>query len=308
MNREILGIDHGNRQMKTANTAFLSTVMRKDVKPSNLSQILEFEGKYYAIGGSKEEVDTKVDKTVDDDYYFLTLAALATELKARGMSQAAVRLATGLPPRWYSSQMKSFRKYIGRERELNFRYQGEAFNVHLEGVSVYMQGFAAITDILAETEGKSCLLVDIGGGTVDGVPIENMRPSGAQPIIDNNGTIKCISSVNEVLMAEFGDKAKPYIIEQIMQTGKYAGDEAYLQVIRRELGRYTEYIYNLIKKHGYNLHLEKIIFMGGGASIMKNFGNNEGKDVICIPDIHANARGYEETLKSIWKARQNMAG
>lgn len=217
-------------------------------------------------------------------------------------------MATGLPPRWYESQMKAFRKYLGRERELSFRYQGEEFNIFLEGVSVYMQGFAAITDILAETQGKSCLLVDIGGGTVDGVPIENMRPSGAQPIIDNKGTIKCISNVNEALMAEFGEKAKPYIIETIMRTGTYAGDETYLRVIRRELNKYTEYIYNLIKKHGYNLHLEKIIFMGGGASIMQNFGDNEGKDVICIPDIHANARGYEETLKSIWKARQNMAG
>ena len=161
MDREILGIDHGNRQMKTANTAFLSTVTQNKVKTSNLSQILEFKGKYYSIGGSREDVDTKVDKTVDDDYYILTLASLAAELKARGKNQAAVRLATGLPPRWYESQMKAFRKYLGRERELCFRYQGEEFNVYLEGVSVYMQGFAAITDILAETQGKSCLLVDI---------------------------------------------------------------------------------------------------------------------------------------------------
>ncbi len=32
MDREILGIDHGNRQMKTANTAFLSTVTQNKVK------------------------------------------------------------------------------------------------------------------------------------------------------------------------------------------------------------------------------------------------------------------------------------
>ena len=62
MDREILGIDHGNRQMKTANTAFLSTVTQNKVKTSNLSQILEFKGKYYSIGGSREDVDTKVDR------------------------------------------------------------------------------------------------------------------------------------------------------------------------------------------------------------------------------------------------------
>ena len=62
MDREILGIDHGNRQMKTANTTFLSTVTQNKVKPSNLNQILEFKGKYYSIGGSREDVDTKVDK------------------------------------------------------------------------------------------------------------------------------------------------------------------------------------------------------------------------------------------------------
>lgn len=307
MGREIIGIDHGNRQMKTRNTVFLSTVTPQKVKPSNLSQILEFKGNYYSIGGSREEVNYKIDKTVDDDYYLLTLASLATELKARGLDQASVKMGTGLPPRWYESQMRAFRKYLGREKEIRFRYQGENFNVHLEGISVYMQGFAAIADILAQTEGKSCLLVDIGGGTVDGVPIENMRPSGATPIIDNYGTIKCITRVNEVLMAELGDKAKPYIIEQVMRTGTYLGAESFLQVIRRELTIYTEYIYNLIRKHGYNLSLEKIIFIGGGASIMQNFGYNEDKDIICIPDIHANAKGYEDTMESILKAKQSVA-
>ena len=124
MDREILGIDHGNRQMKTANTAFLSTVTQNKVKPSNLNQILEFKGKYYSIGGSREDVDTKVDKTVDDDYYILTLASLAAELKARGKNQAAVRLATGLPPRWYESQMKAFRKYLGRGKGVIFSLSG----------------------------------------------------------------------------------------------------------------------------------------------------------------------------------------
>ena len=105
-----------------------------------------------------------------------SLASLAAELKARGKNQAAVRLATGLPPRWYESQMKAFRKYLGRERELCFRYQGRSSMSIWKVLAYICEGFAAITDILAETQGKSCLLVDIGGGTVDGFRLRTCGP------------------------------------------------------------------------------------------------------------------------------------
>ena len=47
-----------------------------------------------------------------------------------------------------------------------------------------------------------------------------------------------------------------------------------------------------------------IVALGGGSSIVEHFGANEGKDVQFVTDIHANARGCEEAVKSIIRAKQ----
>ena len=52
-----------------------------------------------------------------------------------------------------------------------------------------------------------------------------------------------------------------------------------------------------------NLKTTPIIFVGGGAVVMKNFSNYDAKNISYILDIKANARGYEQLatmgLKSV---------
>ena len=44
---------------------------------------VEYEGKFYEIGSTHKEY--QMDKVWDEDYYILTFAALAKELKGRGL-------------------------------------------------------------------------------------------------------------------------------------------------------------------------------------------------------------------------------
>ena len=193
MDRQIVGIDHGNRNIKTGNTIFLNNINELSTKPDDLSRVLEYKDRFFEIGGVPEEKKPLRDKTLTDDYYFLTLAAIAQEFRKRGIRQTGneimVRLAVGLPPRWYQEQMKSFREYLSREKEITFRYQNIPHKLRLEGTRVYMQGFAAITDILDKCTGTT-LLVDIGGGTMDTVEIVNKVPDRKRTLIDNYATIK----------------------------------------------------------------------------------------------------------------------
>ena len=41
------------------------------------------------------------------------------------------------------------------------------------------------------------------------------------------------------------------------------------------------------------MDLTQIIFVGGGAGVMKRFGGLEQKNIQYIEDVKANARGYE---------------
>lgn len=113
----ILGVDHGYGNMKTAHRVFSSSVEKNPQFGTNL---LEYKGEIYNIGGSHKEF--KVEKIGDDDYYLLTLAALAEELYFRGKAEAVVYLAAGLPLYWVKEQKEEFQKYLLREEKVRFTY------------------------------------------------------------------------------------------------------------------------------------------------------------------------------------------
>ena len=70
-----IGIDHGWSNMKTVHEIFTSGVKEITTEPALFSNVLEYKGKYFKIGGSRLEV--KKNKVSDDNYYLLTLAAVA---------------------------------------------------------------------------------------------------------------------------------------------------------------------------------------------------------------------------------------
>lgn len=81
---EVIGIDHGWSMMKTVTQVFVTGVKEITTTPALFGDVLEYEGKFYKVGTVRQEVkDTKVE---DDSFYLLTLAAVAKELKKRGLS------------------------------------------------------------------------------------------------------------------------------------------------------------------------------------------------------------------------------
>lgn len=86
-----IGIDHGYGNIKTAHHIFESGVIERERASELAGMTVEFEGKFYEIGSTHKEY--QMDKVWDEDYYILTLAALAKELKGRGLCNASVILA-----------------------------------------------------------------------------------------------------------------------------------------------------------------------------------------------------------------------
>ena len=71
----VIGIDHGYGNMKTATRCFPSGVARYDKEPIFQNNLLVYNGMYYQIG--EEQKEFCAEKTQDEDYYVLTLAAIA---------------------------------------------------------------------------------------------------------------------------------------------------------------------------------------------------------------------------------------
>lgn len=90
---EVIGIDHGWSMMKTISQVFVTGVKEITTTPALFGDVLEYEGKFYKVGTVRQEVkDTKVE---DDSFYLLTLAAVAKELKRRGLAEAKVWIWAG---------------------------------------------------------------------------------------------------------------------------------------------------------------------------------------------------------------------
>lgn len=74
----VIGIDHGYGNMKTATRCFPSGVARYDKEPIFQNNLLVYNDMYYQIG--EEHKEFCAEKTQDEDYYVLTLAAIASNI------------------------------------------------------------------------------------------------------------------------------------------------------------------------------------------------------------------------------------
>ena len=111
---EIVGLDHGYAAMNTAHFVFPSGVVDYgEQEPYTLQKTLFYQGKYYVCGSGRQPLLR--DKTVNDNYYLLTLAALAKEVRYRmDKREAEVVLAAGLPLASFGRER--FNRYLLRKK------------------------------------------------------------------------------------------------------------------------------------------------------------------------------------------------
>ena len=99
------------RQIKTRHFSFPAGISLYSSEPYTLQNTLEFEGKFYVCGTGRQPILR--DKTENDNYYLLTLAAIAKEIRQRGAkAECSVCIAAGLPLASFGREKKAFRDYL----------------------------------------------------------------------------------------------------------------------------------------------------------------------------------------------------
>ena len=191
---EVIGIDHGWSMMKTISQVFVTGVKEITTTPALFGDVLEYEGKFYKVGTVRQEVkDTKVE---DDSFYLLTLAAVAKELKRRGLAEAKVFLAVGLPLTRFGAEKNDFIKYLTKNKCVSFKYEKESYHIEIDDVAVFPQCYASVMDKIPAMA-KKTLIVDIGSWTIDIMPVINKSPDESKCVTIPKGLITCMRSINE---------------------------------------------------------------------------------------------------------------
>ena len=293
-NPVVIGLDHGFGNVKTSHSCFRTGVTAHEKEPTFKSDLLIYEGRYYTIG--EEHKEFAPDKAQDQDYYLLTLAAIARELRFRGMTAARVYLAAGLPLTWVSEQRESFKAYLLQKASAEFTYRDITYRVEFAGADIYPQGFAAIADRITEFRGVT-MLCDIGNGTMNVMLIRNGRPIPNQCYTEKYGVQQCVFSVREKLMKRFGTTVDDGIIEDVLRFGNADIAEKYLAAIQECAHEYAEGIMKRLREHEYNPDLMRLYVMGGGCCLIRHFVSYDAARVTINDDICATAKGYERLAR-----------
>lgn len=303
-NMQIIGIDNGYGDLKTASGIFPASVLTFDHEPVHAQDLLVYDGKYHVIGSGHREFTP--DKVSNPDHYVLTLAGIGQELWKNRMTKARVYIAAGLPLTWVESQRESFRAYLLQNDHVDFIWRGIEYHVDIVGADVYAQGFSAIVPMLRQFKGVN-MLCDIGNGTMNIMTIQDRRAVMDQCFTEKYGTYQCMLRAREALTQRFGRTVPDAIIDEVLRNGDANIGRDYVETIREVAANYLAEIMRRLREHEYDPQTMRLWVVGGGGCLLRHFGEYDRDRVTIIDNIHANAEGYE-CLAERRLRREGIAG
>ena len=298
-NKIIIGIDHGYGNIKTANHCFKTGIVGYDSEPLFTKDMLVYDGRYYLIGeGHKEFL---AEKSLDNDYYCLTLVAIAMELLDAHIYEADVIIAAGLPLTWTSGQKKQFAAYLSQKQGVTFTFREVDYNIHISEVRVYPQGYSAVAPFASTLKGLN-MVADIGNGTMNTLYLENGRPQSGTMFTEKFGTYQCTLAIREGFMRQTRRELNDFIVDEVLRTGTADIPESDLNIIKAIAQAYVADIFRRLREHGYDANTMRLFVCGGGGCLIKHFYTGSLDRVEFIDDICAAAKGYEFLANSYLKA------
>ena len=297
----IIGIDHGYYAIKTKQVCFPTGIIRYEYEPYTMQNVLQYRGEYYVCGTGRQTLVK--DKTANDNYYLLTLAALAQEIRKRkGERTAKVVLAAGLPLTGFGREKQKFKEYLFRkEQPIRFLYEGERYEIQIEDVKLFPQGYAAVltqTELLDE---PSVIVADIGGWTVDLMRLDNRLPNAATCRSLEWGMIRCIDEISEQVRRVLGLSLTTAQIECVLRGDASSLPDEAKGIIHAQADLYVQNLLSTITECGLDTRAMPTIFIGGGAALMKR--RVSATNGLCRPvildDVSLNAKGYERLVRQM---------
>ena len=119
-----IGIDHGYYAIKTRHFSFPAGISEYSHEPYTLQNTLEYGGKFFVCGTGRQPILR--NKMENENYYLLTLAAIAKEIRQRGVkTECSVTIAAGLPLAGFGREKKSFREDLRPSSQpVSFQFEG----------------------------------------------------------------------------------------------------------------------------------------------------------------------------------------
>ena len=201
-------------------------------------------------------------------------------------SQSDINLCLLLPV----AQMAQKDKLISRlqNNSFSFKINGEHRLININKVAVLAEGVVGFYGL--QDRDKDTLVIDIGGRTVNYAVFINGRP-------DKNFTEKIgVFDLYTIIKDYENAKGKNYIeeeIERLIKNGRIKVEpKVYLSFLKDILNR---------TKSRINITDYEVVFVGGGASLLKVYIEANTPGVVCEDSIFANLNGAQKLCEVMWR-------
>lgn len=294
----IIGIDHGNGYTKTVSSVIKSGIDTYQTEPPMSNNVLKMDGKYHIIGESRKAYNP--DKTLTQDFYYLTLAAIATEIDKHKYPRkdGTYILACGLPIEFFGTQKESFQDYLQKKKEVYYTYSGRDYHIRIKKVIIYPQGYAVIAPTIASYPGR-LNVIDVGSGTIDILQVIDKKPVLTTCISIPLGILTCMDEIQKEFRRQHGIELDDYSIQEIFMMRSGDLPDEMVQSIQEIIKGYIVKVMAALEQKNINTKFQKCLFCGGGSQVFKNYGNLKGENISFNTDIHSNAKGFEWLCKAM---------
>ena len=302
---KIISIDHGNQNIKTLNHVFTAGYMECGHLPSIGGDILAYGDKEYAL--VDQRLPHKKDKSIDEDYFILTLYAIGKELSTANKTQTVdsrdkcwnVELLVGLPPLQFKTMKQRFIAYfMKRKFPIEFALNGIPITIKISAVHVYPQAYAAFVTVMEKfMDVRTLNIVDVGGHTVDILQMVNLCPNMAVCTTLFGGVNTLFQRINESTRAKGDKDITDSVMEGVLRCDKKVLNECsqeLISLIQSKAEQFAREMIVEISQVGLDLREHKTLFIGGGAILLMKHIESTGliAKQYYVTDVQANSKGY----------------
>ncbi|MFV0517206.1 MAG: hypothetical protein ACK5MV_07410 [Aminipila sp.] len=213
----VVGIDHGFSMMKTPHATFENGVEKLGGEATLTNNTLIYQGSYYKVGEGR--LPLMQTKTENENYFLLTLAAIAKEM------------------------------------------------------DIYQQQSADVIH------------------TRNYVPVESESTSIPEALI------QCMEGIKSNVYQNCNRRVSEDMIHQMILEKDVNIPTDCKVIIREGLADFAKGMEAKLAELGFDLEMFTVIYAGGGATLMKNYGTLKSANIHYLEDIRANAKGYEFLAK-----------
>lgn len=285
----ILGVDLGNWNVKTS---------EGDIFPSRYTivenilgatgDVLEHEGiKYFMREG---KLENNYDKANKETNLILFLYSLALQ------KDRYFKVVIGLPALAYKANRESFKDKLLNQKIHDVVINKEHKKIIIEDLIVFPEGAGAYFSL--RNRPKNCVIIDIGGGTINIVSFKNGKLDTCTTI--GKGIIQLYNQIRDYLNATYTLKLELEDIEVIMREGlKVDNEEISFAFIKPIINAFIVDLMNELRN--FPIRTSKVFLIGGGSKLLKApLSVIPGLEVI-EEYMFSNAEGFAKVGVSKWK-------